>query len=69
MGNVFLKVRRQKTTLFLDAKEAWSVLELKRVVAGIVKRPPEQLRLFVADDVVSTWVLLLLLLLFGRGTM
>ena len=45
-------VRRKKTTLFLDAKESTSVLELKRMVAGITKTPPEKQRLYNKDDTV-----------------
>ena len=50
--DVFVMVRRKKTTLFLDAKESTSVLELKRMVAGITKTPPERQRLYNKDDTV-----------------
>lgn len=44
--DVFLMIRRHKTTVFLDAKESTSVLELKRLLTGIVKRSPEDIRLY-----------------------
>ncbi|CAG7786615.1 unnamed protein product [Allacma fusca] len=44
--DVFLMVRRKKTTVFIDAKEDTSVLELKRMIAGITKVMPEDQKLF-----------------------
>ena len=44
--DVFLMIRRHKTTIFTDAKESSTVLELKRIVEGILKRPPEEQRLY-----------------------
>lgn len=35
-------IRRHKTTIFTDAKESTTVYELKRIVEGILKRPPEE---------------------------
>ena len=46
-------VRRKKMTIFLDAKETTSVYELKRMIAGITKVPPENQRLFKDDDVMD----------------
>jgi len=43
--DVFLMVRRKKTTIFIDAKEDTSVLELKRMIAGITKVMPEDQKL------------------------
>lgn len=40
-----MKIRRQKTTLFLDVKEDATVADVKKLIAGIVKRPPEDQRL------------------------
>ncbi|BHF73152.1 hypothetical protein AAHC03_010067 [Spirometra sp. Aus1] len=39
--DVFLTVRRAKTTLFLSVKESMEVLELKKMIEGILKVPPE----------------------------
>lgn len=39
-------IRRHKTTIFTDAKESTTVYELKRIVEGILKRAPEDQRLF-----------------------
>ncbi|XP_032617567.1 elongin-B-like [Hylobates moloch] len=43
--DVFLVIRRHRTTIFTDAKESSTVFELKRVVEGILKRPPDEQRL------------------------
>ncbi|KAG7497483.1 elongin-B [Solea senegalensis] len=48
--DVFLMIRRHKATIFTDAKESTTVYELKRIVEGILKRPPEDQRLY-KDDV------------------
>ncbi|KAI3359523.1 hypothetical protein L3Q82_013924 [Scortum barcoo] len=50
LDDVFLMIRRHKTTIFTDAKESTTVYELKRIVEGILKRPPEDQRLY-KDDV------------------
>jgi len=44
--DVFLMVRRKKTTIFIDAKEDTTVLDLKRMIAGITKVMPEDQKLF-----------------------
>lgn len=46
LQDVFLMIRRHKTTIFTDAKESTTVYELKRIVEGILKRPPEDQRLY-----------------------
>ncbi|RXM95245.1 Transcription elongation factor B polypeptide 2 [Acipenser ruthenus] len=44
-------IRRDKTTIFTDAKESTTVYELKRIVEGILKRAPEDQRLYkLLDD-------------------
>eukprot|EP00073_Rattus_norvegicus_P049336 XP_017451626.1 PREDICTED: transcription elongation factor B polypeptide 2-like isoform X2 [Rattus norvegicus] len=43
---VFLMIRRHKTTIFTDPKESNTVFELKHIVKGILKRPPEEQRLY-----------------------
>ncbi|XP_023646839.1 elongin-B [Paramormyrops kingsleyae] len=48
--DVFLMIRRHKTTIFTDAKESTTVFELKRIVEGILKRPPEDQKLFKDDQ-------------------
>ncbi|XP_056262877.1 elongin-B [Pseudoliparis swirei] len=48
--DVFLMIRRHKTTIFTDAKESTTVYELKRIVEGVLKRPPEDQKLY-KDDV------------------
>ena len=42
--DVFLMIRRKKCTIFTDAKENTSVLELKKMVEGILKFSPEEQR-------------------------
>ncbi|XP_026171791.1 elongin-B isoform X1 [Mastacembelus armatus] len=51
--DVFLMIRRHKTTIFTDAKESTTVYELKRIVEGILKRPPEDQRLFKDDQLLE----------------
>lgn len=38
-------VRRHKTTIFLDTKENATVADVKKTLAGIIKRPPEDQKL------------------------
>ncbi|XP_052052637.1 elongin-B isoform X1 [Apodemus sylvaticus] len=51
--DVFLMIRRHKTTIFTDAKESSTVFELKRIVEGILKRPPEEQRLYKDDQLLD----------------
>ncbi|XP_023254242.1 elongin-B-like, partial [Seriola lalandi dorsalis] len=51
--DVFLMIRRHKTTIFTDAKESTTVYELKRIVEGILKRPPEDQRLYKDDQLLE----------------
>ncbi|XP_027014895.1 elongin-B [Tachysurus fulvidraco] len=51
--DVFLMIRRHKTTIFTDAKESTTVYELKRIVEGILKRPPEDQRLYKDDQLLD----------------
>ncbi|KAM9392129.1 elongin-B-like [Pholidichthys leucotaenia] len=51
--DVFLMIRRHKTTIFTDAKESTTVYELKRIVEGILKRAPEDQRLYKDDMILS----------------
>ena len=44
--DVFLMIRRQKTTIFADAKETTTVFELKKIIEGILKKAPEDQRLY-----------------------
>lgn len=44
-------IRRHKTTIFTDAKESTTVYELKRIVEGILKRPPEDQRLYKVNQI------------------
>ena len=51
--DVFLMIRRKKTTVFLDAKENTKVSDLKRMIEGITKKPPNEQRLYNKEDVVG----------------
>ncbi|XP_054719752.1 elongin-B-like [Uloborus diversus] len=51
--DVFIMVRRKKTTIFLDAKENTTVHELKKMVEGITKVPPENQLLYKDDQVME----------------
>ena len=44
-----MMIRRQKTTIFTDAKENTSVMELKRILEGILKVAPDNQKLFKDD--------------------
>jgi transcription elongation factor B subunit 2 len=44
--DVFLMIRRKKCTIFTDAKESTLMGEVKKIVEGILKVPPENQRLF-----------------------
>ena len=51
--SVFLLVRRKKTSIFLSANESDSILEVKRMLDGILKKPPSLQDLYYmreADD-------------------
>jgi len=50
--DVFLMVRRKKTTIFLDAKENTTVGDLKKMIEGITKKPPSEQQLFNKEDTV-----------------
>lgn len=39
-------IRRKKCTIFTDAKENTSVAELKKMIEGITKVPPEDQQLY-----------------------
>ncbi|KAI9580499.1 elongin-B [Glossina fuscipes] len=52
--DVFLMIRRRKTTIFTDAKENTTVAELKRMLEGILKVRPLDQRLFnIENDVMD----------------
>ena len=55
--DVFLMIRRKKTTVFLDAKENTKVSDLKRMIEGITKKPPNEQRLYNKEDVVINFFL------------
>ena len=46
-------VRREKTTIFLDCKEATTVYELKKMVEGITKKAPDDQRRYKDDQVLD----------------
>lgn len=48
--DVFMMIRRKKTTIFTDAKETTPVIELKRMIEGILKVPPQNQRLFNKEN-------------------
>jgi len=50
--DVFLMVRRKKTTIFLDAKETTTVMELKKMIEGITKKSPADQQLYNKEDAV-----------------
>jgi len=44
--DVFLMIRRKKASIFIDAKESTSVLDLKKMIMGITKKAPNEMRLY-----------------------
>ena len=52
--DVFIMVRRKKTTIFLDAKESSTVLDLKKMIEGITKKSPADQQLFNKEDAGDT---------------
>ena len=44
-------IRRQKMTIFTDAKETTPLMDVKRIIEGIAKIPPDGQRLFRDDQV------------------
>ncbi|XP_043267818.1 elongin-B [Venturia canescens] len=48
--DVFLMIRRKKMTIFTDAKDDTTVLELKKIIEGILKIPPQNQELYNKDD-------------------
>jgi len=46
MSDVFLMVRRMKSTFFLMCKETDTVAVVKKMLAGIAKKDVEEIRLF-----------------------
>ncbi|XP_032752531.1 elongin-B-like [Rattus rattus] len=51
--DVFLMIWHHKTTIFTDAKESSTLFELKRIMEGILKRPPEERRLYKDDQLLE----------------
>ncbi|XP_041519134.1 elongin-B-like [Microtus oregoni] len=51
--DVFLMIRRHKTTIFTDAKESSTIFELKRIVESILKRPPDEQQLYKDDQLLD----------------
>ena len=46
-------IRRKKVTIFTDAKESTTVLDVKKIVEGILKQKPEDQKLYKDDQVNS----------------
>lgn len=48
--DVFMMIRRKKMTIFTDAKDTTTVLELKKIIEGILKVAPQCQMLFNKDS-------------------
>lgn len=46
-------IRRRKTTIFTDAKETTQLGDVKKIVDGILKVPPENMRLLKDEQVMT----------------
>ncbi|MBW05190.1 Transcription elongation factor B polypeptide 2, partial [Eschrichtius robustus] len=44
--DVFLKIRRRKTIIFMEGKESSTMFLLKSIVEGILKQLPDEQRLY-----------------------
>lgn len=51
--DVFLMIRRKKLTIFTDAKDTTTVLELKKMIEGILKVPPPNQLLFKENQIME----------------
>lgn len=51
--DVFLMIRRKKLTIFTDAKDTTTVLELKKIIEGILKISPANQQLFKDTQVME----------------
>ncbi|XP_059163170.1 elongin-B-like [Physella acuta] len=51
--DVFLMIRRKKTTIFTDVKENTTLGEVKRIIEGILKVPHDQMRLLKDDTIMA----------------
>ncbi|CAP32057.1 Protein CBR-ELB-1 [Caenorhabditis briggsae] len=47
---LFFEVRRQKLHMYLDAEEGQTVMDLKRMVAGITSDPVQNMELWKLDE-------------------
>jgi transcription elongation factor B subunit 2 len=45
-------IRRKKLTIFTDAKDTTTVLELKKIIEGILKKPPQDQQLYNKDNTI-----------------
>ncbi|KAL6260118.1 elongin-B [Pogonomyrmex barbatus] len=52
--DVFLMIRRKKLTIFTDAKDDTTVLELKKMIEGIMKVPPANQQLFNKENMLMS---------------
>ena len=53
LQEIFVMVRHHKTTIFLDCKEDQTVYDMKKMIEGILKKQPEDQKLFVDDQVLE----------------
>jgi len=51
--DVFLIIRYKKITMFLDTKESQPILEVKRMLAGLLKIPPCDQQLYRDGEVLD----------------
>lgn len=50
--DVYLMIRRKKSTIFIDAKETTTVLEVKKIIEGILKIAPQDQQLFNKENII-----------------
>ena len=47
--DIYLTIRRKKTTIFVDTKENTTVLEFKKVLGPLAKKEPDEIRVYKDD--------------------
>jgi len=53
--DVFLMVRRKKTSYFIDAKENTTVIELKKMLRGVTKKSVNDMRLYKDETPIQAY--------------
>ncbi|KAI6649287.1 Transcription elongation factor B polypeptide 2 isoform X2 [Oopsacas minuta] len=47
--DIYLTIRRKKTTIFIDSKETATVLEFKKALGILAKKDPDEIKIYKDD--------------------